>query len=212
MSRAHVANNSGAVEWYTPAAVVKAARAVLGTIDLDPASCEEANRVVQATRFYSVEEDGLAQRWAGRVFLNPPYAGGVIGKFTDKLLEHYRAADVSEAVALVNNATDTEWCQSILKAASAVCFIKGRLRFWRHDRGDEGTPLQGQMVVYLGSTPELFTSVFARFGPVLVTFRHETKGELFGKPAGRPVRFGRPMTAAERQRRHRSVMCAEGTR
>jgi ParB family chromosome partitioning protein len=54
-------------EWYTPLPYIEAARLVLGDIDLDPASCELANGVVQAKRFFTEQDDGLTKEWSGRV-------------------------------------------------------------------------------------------------------------------------------------------------
>lgn len=45
-------------EWYTPAALVDAARQVLGEIDLDVASSAKANEAVGAKNFYTVADDG----------------------------------------------------------------------------------------------------------------------------------------------------------
>ena len=70
------------VEHFTPADVVEAARGVMGGIDLDPASCKLANELIKAEVWYGpgseFGEDGLAEPWAGRVFLNPP--GGTTDK------------------------------------------------------------------------------------------------------------------------------------
>ena len=49
-------------EWYTPAKYIEAARKVMGGIDLDPATCELANKTVKATKYHTKENNGLMQR------------------------------------------------------------------------------------------------------------------------------------------------------
>jgi len=76
------------VEHYTPIHVVEAARATMGAIDLDPATCSNANEVVKAKLCFGPDwgTDGLLGQWCGdfgeplRVFLNPP--GGVLNRRT----------------------------------------------------------------------------------------------------------------------------------
>jgi phage N-6-adenine-methyltransferase len=159
---AHVAANEGDNEWYTPREYIKAAVAVMGAIDLDPASSEQANTIISAAVFFAEADDGLAQGWAGRVWLNPPYARPLVDRFCERLAEHHAAGDVPQACALVNNATETAWFQGLAGAASAMCFPRGRVKFW-HPR-KESVPLQGQAVVYLGPRAAEFRAEFAQFG------------------------------------------------
>jgi hypothetical protein len=162
----HVGENSGENEWYTPAAYVEAARAVMGDIDLDPASNAVANGTVGASIYYDADRNGLAHEWFGRVWMNPPYAQPACAHFCQKLVAHFEQDTVTEACVLVNNATETEWFQAVAQRAVAVCFPNGRIRFWHPDR-QEGAPLQGQAVLYLGPHPTEFRHQFGRFGIVL---------------------------------------------
>ena len=122
---------TGEYEWNTPPEILEVAREVLGEFDLDPASNPIAQKVVRARRYFTKEDDGLAQPWSGRVWINPPYAQGLIDPFVAKLLEHVKGGEVTEAILLVDNRTDTRWFQLAARAAPRICFTCGRVRFVR---------------------------------------------------------------------------------
>lgn len=166
VSRPHVANNSGENEWYTPPRILDAVRACMGRIDLDPASSDVANRTVQATCYYTLADDGLAQSWSGNVFLNPPYSTGLVGRFAEAAASKYEGREFECACVLVNNATETAWFQRILGAASALCLLASRVRFHDSTGVPRHTPLQGQVVLYLGADTTAFVRAFRGLGRV----------------------------------------------
>lgn len=160
----HVSNNSGNNEWYTPAEYIEAARDALNGINLDPASSPLANLTVQAQRYYTIDDDGLTREWSGRVWLNPPYASDLVGRFVSKLCECIKAGQVTEAILLVNNATETKWFQEAASNASAICFPQGRIKYLDSTSTPANTPLQGQSFVYFGDRPTRFMDIFTKFG------------------------------------------------
>lgn len=155
----HVTNNSKDNEWYTPSEYIEAAREVLGTIDLDPASNDFANETVKASTYYTEDTNGLLQEWSGNIWMNPPYSTALLSKFADKLAE----SNFKQAIVLVNNATETAWFEKFVGSAKAIVFHKGRIRFVKRD-GEHGTPLQGQAFIYYGNKPEKFLEVFGKYG------------------------------------------------
>lgn len=165
----HVSANSGENEWYTPPEYIEAARDVMGGIDLDPASCETAQSNVKAKRFYTADDDGLSKKWTGNVWLNPPYAKDLIGKFAAKIVAE--SSRFTQAIVLVNNATDTAWFHDLASVSSAICFLRGRVKFLDKTGKPVNTPVQGQAVLYIGSNVEHFRSRFSELGVVVLPVR-----------------------------------------
>ena len=161
--KAHVSNNSGENEWYTPECYIESAKKVMGNIDLDPASSEIANQTVNANLFYSQEEDGLSKEWFGNVWMNPPYSQPLIFQFISKLIE---SKGVNQAIVLVNNGTETQWGQLLLSNSSAVCFHQSRIRFIDKYGNLGQAPLQGQMICYIGSEVNNFINEFNQYGTI----------------------------------------------
>lgn len=160
-------HSSKSEEWYTPALYIEAVRRVLGGIDIDPASCELANRTVKATRFFSQEENGLSHDWPGRVFLNPPYgkAGGLSNQqiWSHKLIEQYQAGITTEAILLVNAATGEKWFDPLW--SFSLCFSR-RIKFYTAE-GKPEQPTHGNVFIYMGPNVDRFISVFSEIGPVI---------------------------------------------
>jgi phage N-6-adenine-methyltransferase len=157
---------TGNDEWYTPQHLIEKARATLGAFDVDPASNDVAQAKVQAAQYFTAETDGLSQEWHGRVWLNPPYSQPLIGQFMAKLCEEYTAGRCIAAVALTHNYTDTRWFQDTARHASAICFTRGRVKFYS-PTGEIAAPTQGQAFFYFGDDVAGFAREFGEVGFVV---------------------------------------------
>lgn len=159
----HRAKGTGENEWWTPAEYIETARSVLGAIDLDPATTPKANEVVKAAEIFTKRDNGLVHPWTGRVWLNPPYAQPFIGQFIDKLCAELEAGNVSAAILLTHNYTDTEWFHRAERDAALLCFTRGRIGFLS-PTGERAAPTQGQTFFYFGPDPESFRGQFCQYG------------------------------------------------
>lgn len=135
----------------------------MGSIDLDPASCDFANTLVKASSFFTKEQNGLEQEWLGNVFLNPPYSQGLFSKFVDKLL---KSQGVEQYIVLTNNNTETKSGQQLAKDCSSVCLVQGRVKFIKPTGEENKSPLQGQVIYYKGSNTDKFNDCFSKLGVV----------------------------------------------
>lgn len=172
------------VEHYGPGWLADMSRAVMGGIDLDPASCATANQLIGAKQFYTAEQDGLRLPWHGRVYLNPPGGECV---FEDRTVNsaalwwatlalRYAAKQVTEAIYIVFSQELWRYAQRYTCAHPldfAVCWPKDRINF--HSPGEapgetikQKSATHSNAIVYLGPPAkwQLFHGVFSILGRV----------------------------------------------
>ena len=136
-----VATSSASPEWPTPQWLVDQLAAEFGPFDLDPAATA-AN--AKAPTFYTAADDGLAQPWKGRVWLNPPY-GRTIPQWMAKAA-HEAASGRAELVCCLPPAkVDTRWWRDATAAAAVVRILPGRVKF---GAGTQPAPFPSAVVVF----------------------------------------------------------------
>lgn len=128
--------------WLTPRWILGS----LGGFDLDPCAAPDPALWPTARRHITLPDDGLQAEWSGRVWLNPPYSAQA-RRWIARLAEH------GKGTALTFARTDTGWfADHVWSAASALLFLRGRVRFHRPD---------GQLADDNGGAP----SVLVAYGP-----------------------------------------------
>lgn len=182
-----------AVEYYTPQWLADPVRDVLGgRIELDPASCLEANQTIQAQRIFTKEDDGLKQVWRAKtLFMNHPFGdpenpcvanckkkrcperGFHIDEYRPGnkdwiayLVYSYMKGYFQAGISLTFAATSEEWAQPLFNFP--VCFLRGRTNYnLPGGRQTKGVP-KGSMVTYLGPDIKRFHFIFSSYGHVMI--------------------------------------------
>lgn len=121
------AGNATTHDWLTPPEILQA----LGLFDLDPCASQYQPWKTASTQF-TIEDDGLAREWKGRVWCNPPY-GPHAEKFLKRMAEH------GNGITLIFARTETKAFQNYCwKRADGMLFMAGRIKFRLPGGGQSG--------------------------------------------------------------------------
>ena len=131
-------------DWSTPQDLFDDCNQIFGfTLD----ACALPHNA-KCSRYYSPVDDGLAQPWAGTVWMNPPY-GRTIGKWMRKAWETSRKG--ATVVCLVPARVDTRWWHDYA-VRGQVTFLRGRLKFGGTGGTENSAPFPSALVVFGNSS------------------------------------------------------------
>lgn len=150
---------SASYEWYTPKEIIDRTLQIMGTIDLDPCSNSHETPNVPAAHHFTINDNGLSQKWFGRVYMNPPY-GREIEQWVAKLVSEFENKYLQQAIALVPARTDTVWFRQFHDYP--ICFIYGRLKFSHADN----SATFPSAVISLGVSLSQFINAFQDIGDI----------------------------------------------
>lgn len=157
-------------DWLTPPEILSA----LGPFDVDPCASQFQPWRTAATQ-YTIEDDGLARDWHGRVWCNPPY-GPHAEKFLRRMAEH------GNGIAFIFARTETKAFQKFCWArADAMLFLAGRVKFRLPGGGTSGPAGAPSVLVAYGqkNSEALRQSGIAGYVVNLENETQKTRADLF---------------------------------
>ena len=104
--------------WITPKWIIDA----LGPFTTDPCAADPRPWDC-AVRNHAAIDNGLAQSWLGRVWLNPPFNRYEVAKWIRRLADH------GNGTALLHARTEAEWFEPAWAKATAILFLADRIHF-----------------------------------------------------------------------------------
>lgn len=136
-----------AIDFVSPPDVVGVTTSFFnGSIDLDPASSNNANQIIGANRFFTFEQNGLNQEWrAKNVYLYPPrdllavneqpkdtmlftrrrrFPKSAQRVWLEECLRRYRKAEFNEAIVFLTSSQVALLVTQTLKLDLPICILK----------------------------------------------------------------------------------------
>jgi len=188
--------DSGDFEYYTDPLITEAARDVMGSIDLDPASSLAANQHVRASNIFTIGDDGLTQKWFGNVWMNHPFSKGEKAcpedeskctkkvcrergyhihvdmpsnaDWINKLVSEYKNGNVKQSINICFAATSEGWFRPLHKFPQ--CYLVPRTNYYLPNGEKKSGVTKGSVVTYMGQNVEKFCEVFSQFGEVKLPY------------------------------------------
>lgn len=124
MGYLQVVTSRASDEWFTPRWLVEQYAHEFGPFDLDAAATPMS---AQAPVFFTADDDGLAQPWKGRVWLNPPYSD--VARWMTKAAAEVASGNAELVVCLVPARVDARWYRTATTVASVVRVLPQRVKF-----------------------------------------------------------------------------------
>lgn len=147
--------STGKDDWGTPQDLFNALNKEFN-FTLDPCADDKNHK---CDKYYTIEQDGLAQSWAGEtVFCNPPYSrktktnAGQIA-WVEKCYKEATEGGII-VVMLIPARTDTIMFHDYILGKAEIRFIKGRVNFEVDgEKSKDPAPFPSMIVVFRGNQP-----------------------------------------------------------
>jgi len=159
--------------WNTPPDVLSVIREFSDDdILLDPCSNEHSQ--VGARISLTKADDGLGADWNqviidrgfgygyGLIFVNPPFDHKTLTRVTSKCIEQ-AARRPNDIILLAPVKSDQGWSYDASRDASAVCYVRGRVKFWKQGKRSIGAAFACALW-YWGPHQERFVDDFDGLG------------------------------------------------
>ena len=142
---------------FTPSDYVNYFRKFVGYFDLDPFSCAAANQTVEASTYWTKDDDALTKDWSKYQFkwCNPPYSN--MERCIAKILEYKH---IGHTFVLTNSNTDSDWYQNAVQATKQggayllfnkrIEFINSKRILRKQQTGKGSGNNKGQTLFYYG--------------------------------------------------------------